>query len=103
MLCCAAQGFNTIAIDTWLEVIPQIIARIHTQSPQIRRLIHELLVRVGREHPQVRATLHARRLPQSVCALRLAVWTGADLLPDGRVEVSVRRAQGSRALDHEPT
>jgi FKBP12-rapamycin complex-associated protein len=54
MLCCAAQGFNTIAIDTWLEVIPQIIARIHTQSPQIRRLIHELLVRVGREHPQVR-------------------------------------------------
>jgi hypothetical protein len=47
--------------------------------------------------------MHARRLPQSVCALRLAVWTGADLLPDGRVEVSVRRAQGSRALDHEPT
>ena len=28
------------------------IARIHTPSPPIRKLVHELLVSVGREHPQ---------------------------------------------------
>lgn len=30
----------------------QIIARIHTNQPRVRRLIHALLVRVGRHHPQ---------------------------------------------------
>eukprot|EP01083_Nonionella_stella_P022317 61746_1 len=45
-------GFNTISIDTWLVVIPQIIARIHTGQPQVRRLIHELLSKIGRAHPQ---------------------------------------------------
>jgi hypothetical protein len=47
------DGFNSISIDTWLDVIPQLIARIHTPQPPIRRLIHELLTRVGRAHPQV--------------------------------------------------
>jgi hypothetical protein len=47
------DGFNSISIDTWLDVIPQLIARIHTPAPPIRRLIHELLTRVGRAHPQV--------------------------------------------------
>lgn len=47
-----AEGFNTVSIDTWLEVIPQVIARIHTSSPIIRRLIHQLLSEVGKEHPQ---------------------------------------------------
>ena len=46
------EGFNTISIDTWLNVIPQIIARIDTPSLPIRLLIHQLLVRVGKEHPQ---------------------------------------------------
>ena len=30
----------------------QIIARIHTNQPRVRRLINMLLVRVGRHHPQ---------------------------------------------------
>lgn len=47
-----AEGFNTVSIDTWLEVIPQVIARIHASSPLIRRLIHQLLSDVGKEHPQ---------------------------------------------------
>eukprot|EP00455_Lapot_gusevi_P043451 TRINITY_DN5289_c0_g1_i3.p1 TRINITY_DN5289_c0_g1~~TRINITY_DN5289_c0_g1_i3.p1 ORF type:complete len:1031 (-),score=314.04 TRINITY_DN5289_c0_g1_i3:149-2875(-) len=46
------EGFNTISIDTWLDVIPQIIARIHAPAPSIRRLIHELLTKVGKAHPQ---------------------------------------------------
>eukprot|EP00879_Flechtneria_rotunda_P007003 GHRR01007352.1.p1 GENE.GHRR01007352.1~~GHRR01007352.1.p1 ORF type:complete len:2075 (+),score=775.15 GHRR01007352.1:2-6226(+) len=46
------EGFGLVSIDTWLVVIPQIIARIHTNNPQVRNLIHNLLVRIGRHHPQ---------------------------------------------------
>ncbi len=30
------EGFALLPIDTWLVVIPQIIARIHTNNPQVR-------------------------------------------------------------------
>jgi len=46
------EGFGLVAVDTWLVVIPQIIARIHTNNPAVRQLIHSLLVRIGRHHPQ---------------------------------------------------
>ncbi|EFA77745.1 protein kinase [Heterostelium album PN500] len=45
-------GFNTISIDTWLQVIPQLIARIHAPVLPVRRLLHELLDSIGKEHPQ---------------------------------------------------
>ncbi len=32
---------------------PQLIARIHAPSANVRRLIHQLLSDVGKEHPQV--------------------------------------------------
>jgi len=47
------EGFNTVSIDNWLQVIPQIIARVHSPVVAVRRLIHELLSNVGKEHPQV--------------------------------------------------
>ena len=46
------KGFSHVSIDTWLAVIPQIVARIHSSSLPVRHLIHSLLVRVGRHHPQ---------------------------------------------------
>ena len=46
------DGFHTVPVDNWLQVIPQLIARIHTPSPQVRRLIHHLLADIGRQHPQ---------------------------------------------------
>lgn len=46
------EGFAHVSVDTWLAVIPQIVARIHSPSPPVRHLIHTLLVRVGRHHPQ---------------------------------------------------
>lgn len=46
------KGFEYVSIKTWLAVIPQIIARIHTNNTQIRNLIHDLLCKIGREHPQ---------------------------------------------------
>ena len=47
------EGFQHVSIDTWLVVIPQIIARIHSPSAPVRNLIHSLLIRIGRHHPQV--------------------------------------------------
>ncbi|PSR71034.1 hypothetical protein PHLCEN_2v13082 [Hermanssonia centrifuga] len=45
-------GFQNVEVDTWLEVIPQIIARIQTPSANIRRNINLLLTDVGKHHPQ---------------------------------------------------
>ncbi|KAH3759091.1 protein kinase [Pelomyxa schiedti] len=46
------EGFSTVNINTWIQVIPQIIARIHSNIPSIRHLTHELLTGVGKQHPQ---------------------------------------------------
>lgn len=46
------KGFQYVNIDTWLVVLPQIIARIHSNIPAVRELIQSLLVRIGRSHPQ---------------------------------------------------
>lgn len=64
------EGFKTVTVDTWLEVIPQVrllnesfvsntnfcfiqlIARIHAPSANVRTLIHGLLIDVGKVHPQ---------------------------------------------------
>ncbi|KAL4269010.1 Serine/threonine-protein kinase TOR [Pleurotus pulmonarius] len=47
-----ANGFSTVEVDTWLDVIPQIIARIQTPHINIRRNINALLIDVGKHHPQ---------------------------------------------------
>jgi len=47
------EGFELITIETWLQVIPQILARIHSPSFAVRRLILRLLSSVGKKHPQV--------------------------------------------------
>jgi len=46
------EGFSSLSIDFWLPVIPQIIARIHSPSASVRRLLSDLLTRVGQAHPQ---------------------------------------------------
>lgn len=46
------QGFGIVSVDTWLDVIPQLIARIHVPSQNVRRLVQQILVDVGKEHPQ---------------------------------------------------
>lgn len=47
------KGFSYVNIDTWLVVLPQIIARIHSNNHAVRELIQSLLVRIGESHPQV--------------------------------------------------
>ncbi|KAL6013172.1 hypothetical protein ACLOJK_003664 [Asimina triloba] len=46
------KGFSLVRIETWLVVLPQIIARIHSNNHAVRELIQSLLVRIGRAHPQ---------------------------------------------------
>lgn len=46
------KGFSRVKIEMWLVVLPQIIARIHSNNKAVRELIQSLLVRIGRGHPQ---------------------------------------------------
>uniref|UniRef100_A0A2P2LTC6 Serine/threonine-protein kinase TOR n=2 Tax=Rhizophora mucronata TaxID=61149 RepID=A0A2P2LTC6_RHIMU len=46
------KGFAHVKINTWLVVLPQIIARIHSNNHAVRELIQSLLVRIGQSHPQ---------------------------------------------------
>lgn len=44
------DGFKTLNIDTWLSVLPQLIARIHVYH--VRAGISQLLSKLGEKHPQ---------------------------------------------------
>ncbi|KAL2265936.1 hypothetical protein VTJ83DRAFT_5288 [Remersonia thermophila] len=46
------DGFTHVSVDTWLEVIPQLIARINQPNRRVQASIHALLSDVGRAHPQ---------------------------------------------------
>ncbi|XP_071544223.1 serine/threonine-protein kinase mTOR [Panulirus ornatus] len=46
------DGLKTVQIDTWLQVIPQLIARIDTPRTLVGKLIHQLLMDIGQHHPQ---------------------------------------------------
>jgi serine/threonine-protein kinase mTOR len=43
---------ESVAIEAWLGVLPQLLARIHIKNPSIRSVLHPLLVRLGEKHPQ---------------------------------------------------
>ncbi|KAH6617660.1 armadillo-type protein [Chaetomium sp. MPI-SDFR-AT-0129] len=46
------DGFAHVSVDTWLEVIPQLIARINQPNRRVQNSIHALLSDIGRAHPQ---------------------------------------------------
>ncbi|RDA95477.1 hypothetical protein CP533_5392 [Ophiocordyceps camponoti-saundersi (nom. inval.)] len=46
------DGMANVSIDTWLEVIPQLIARINQPNKRVQQSVHNLLADVGRTHPQ---------------------------------------------------
>ncbi|KAL0469619.1 phosphatidylinositol 3-kinase [Neurospora intermedia] len=46
------EGFTRVSVDTWLEVIPQLIARINQPHKRVQQSVHGLLADVGRAHPQ---------------------------------------------------
>ncbi|KAI0567624.1 Phosphatidylinositol 3-/4-kinase [Gracilaria domingensis] len=47
------RGFEKTNITMWLEVVPQIIARLYTPFPEVQRGVRVLLARIGTVHPQV--------------------------------------------------
>lgn len=46
------DGMKWIEINTWLQVIPQLIARIDTHRSLVGQLVHQLLIDIGKQHPQ---------------------------------------------------
>lgn len=46
------EGIKVIEINNWLQVIPQLIARIDTPRALVGRCINHLLVDIGKSHPQ---------------------------------------------------
>ncbi|PGH33947.1 FKBP12-rapamycin complex-associated protein [[Emmonsia] crescens] len=46
------EGFSSVSVDTWLEVTPQLIARINQPNTRVRGAVHRLLAEVGKAHPQ---------------------------------------------------
>lgn len=46
-------GFGMIKIDNWLEVLPQLISRIHQPDQVVSRSLLGLLSDLGKAHPQV--------------------------------------------------
>ncbi|KAE8191680.1 hypothetical protein CF336_g4763 [Tilletia laevis] len=46
------EGLRNVSIDTWLGVIPQIVARFENPSERVRGLIHVLMCELGKAHPQ---------------------------------------------------
>ncbi|KAG7662855.1 TOR1 [[Candida] subhashii] len=46
------EGFNMVKIDNWLEVVPQLISRIHQPNQIVSRSLFGLLTDLGKAHPQ---------------------------------------------------
>lgn len=46
------EGFSLIKIGTWLEVLPQLISRIHQDNIIVSRSLLSLLSNLGKAHPQ---------------------------------------------------
>ena len=46
------EGIGGINLDTWLGVLPQLLARIHIREPSVRSVLHPLLTKLGEKHPQ---------------------------------------------------
>eukprot|EP00170_Pyropia_yezoensis_P001864 contig_7966_g1868 len=46
------EGFNSTEPEVWLDVVPQMIARLHAPSKPVRDGVKALLIRIGRAHPQ---------------------------------------------------
>lgn len=47
-----ANGFNMVKIDNWLQVVPQLISRIHQPNQIVSRSLLGLLTDLGKAHPQ---------------------------------------------------
>ena len=47
------SGFAQVPLRTWIQALPQILARLRSRRPGMRAAIHRLVERVGKEYPQM--------------------------------------------------
>lgn len=47
-----SDGFKMVNIENWLDVVPQLISRIHQTDEVVRESLHGLLTELGKRHPQ---------------------------------------------------
>lgn len=47
-----SSEIGSVALEAWLGVLPQLLARIQINSPMVRSILHPLLIRLGQKHPQ---------------------------------------------------
>ncbi|KAF8004447.1 hypothetical protein HF325_001895 [Metschnikowia pulcherrima] len=47
-----ADGFSMVKIDNWLQIVPQLISRIHQPNQIVSRSLLGLLTDLGKAHPQ---------------------------------------------------
>lgn len=45
-------SIGNIAVEAWLGILPQLLARIHIKQPAVRSVLHPLLVKLGQAHAQ---------------------------------------------------
>ena len=97
------EGFNDVSINIWLEVIPQLIARINLSNKRVRESIHRLLIEVGKTHPQalvypltvtIKSQVHRRSQAASQIMERIrehspALVRDADLVAHELIRVAV--------------
>jgi len=70
------DGIYKLPCETWLQVIPQIIARIDGLNDKVVKLVHQLLVNIGKSHPQallfpLRVASETRNTARSSAALSI--------------------------------
>jgi serine/threonine-protein kinase mTOR len=46
------EGFRQVPVDTWLVVVPQMMARLHSEVKNVIDPLKDLLTKIGRSHPQ---------------------------------------------------
>lgn len=46
------ESIGCVALEAWLGVLPQLLARIHIKEAAMRAVLHPLLTRLGEKHPQ---------------------------------------------------
>lgn len=66
------EGIKHTPMEIWLQVLPQLIARIDTNKQYVAKLIHNLLIEFGRVHPQA---LVYRLILASKCSTSISTQT----------------------------
>ena len=91
------EGLPSVSIDTWLEVIPQLIARINQQNPRVRQAVHNLLAQVGKAHPQALVYPFTVAMKSTVARRSLS----AHQIMDSMAQHSPKLVQQADLVSHE--